>query len=49
MYTLEEVIYECPDDTSPATMEDYVSWELNYMNQNDLNDKYKIGLDEEEG
>ena len=34
--TLEEVIYECPDDTSPYMMEDCVSEEHEDRNQNYL-------------
>ena len=42
------VIDELPDDTYPAMIEDYVNDELDDMNQNDLSDKNKIGLDGEE-
>ena len=30
--TLEELIYECPDDTSPVVMEDRVNEELDGIN-----------------
>ena len=49
MDNFEEVIYEFPDDTSPEIMEDDVNEELDYMNQNDLNDENKMGLHKEEG
>ena len=48
MYNFEEVIYEFPDDTSPEIMEDDVNEELDYMNQNDLNDENRMGIEEEE-
>ena len=35
-YNLVEVIYECPDDTSPVLMEYCVNEELGYSNKNDL-------------
>ena len=44
--TFEDITDECPDDKSPATMEDYVNEELDDMNQNYFNDKNKIDLDE---
>ena len=34
--TLEEVIYECPYDTSSVVMEDYVNEELDNSNHNYL-------------
>ena len=47
--TIEQLIDEFPDDAHPAMMEDYINKELDDMNQNHLNEKNKIGLDEEEG
>ena len=48
MDNFEEVIYECPDYTSPEMMEYDINEELDFMNQNDLNDENRMGIEEEE-
>ena len=44
--TLEEIVYECTDYTSPAVMEDGVKEELEDGNQNDLIDKNEIEVND---
>ena len=49
MDTFEEVIYECPHDTSTNMMENNINENLNDNNKNNLNDLNETGLDDEEG
>ena len=46
---MDKVIYECPDDMSPAIMEEFGFEELDDINQNDLSEENKIGKEKEEG
>ena len=44
-----EVIYECPDDTSPVVIEDCVNKNLDDITRKYLNEINQIGVDEEGG
>ena len=43
-----EIIYECPDDTSPVVMEDRVNKNLDNITRKYLNEINEIGVNEEE-
>ena len=49
MDTFEEVIYECPDETSPAMMQDSVNNNLDDNNNNYLNEVNDTGIYDKEG